>query len=177
MDDRTAGYAAAVLDLARAEGQLERIEEELLAVGRAFEKSAELRSALTDPALPLDKKQAVIEELLGGRASKLTVGLVQLIVGQGRASELPSIATAFVEKAVASRSRALAEIRSAVPLDEATTRRLTAALGKATGKEIEVKVIVDPSVVGGIVARVGDTVIDGSVAHRVDEIRQAVTGR
>lgn len=177
MDDRTAGYAAAVLELARAESQLERIEEELLAVGQAFDRSAELRSTLTDPTIPVDKKQAVIDELIGGRASGLTVGLIQLIVGQGRASELPAIAKAFVERAVASRSRALAEVRSAVPLDEETVQRLTAALGKATGKQVEVKVIVDPAVVGGIVARVGDTVIDGSVAHRVRELRQAVTGR
>jgi F-type H+-transporting ATPase subunit delta len=71
----------------------------------------------------------------------------------------------------------VAEIRSAIPLDDETVKRLAAALGKATGKQLEVKVIVDESVVGGIVARIGDTVIDGSIANRFDSLRHAVQGR
>jgi F-type H+-transporting ATPase subunit delta len=61
-----------------------------------------------------------------------------------------------------------------VPLSEDTVSRLTSALRKATGKDVEVKVVVDPAVIGGIVARVGDTVIDGSIARRFDSVRQAV---
>ena len=74
-------------------------------------------------------------------------------------------------------TRAVAEVRSAVPLDDATVERLAAALGRATGKSVEVKVIVDESVIGGIVARVGDTVIDGAIARRVESVRQAVMSR
>ncbi len=177
MDDRVSGYASAIFDLARAEGELERVEGEFLAVGQALEKSPELRSTLTDPQIPLDKKQAVLDDLLGGRASKLTVGLIQFIVAQGRSSDVPAMAKAFVEKAVESRDHAVAEVRSAVPLDEATVERLAVALGKATGKRVEVKVIVDESVVGGIVARVGDVVIDGSLAHAMSQVRQAVLSR
>lgn len=177
MSDRVSGYAGAILDLAEAEGELEVVESEFLAISQALEKSADLRSALTDPQLPLEKKRAVIDELIGGRASNLTVGLVQFIVGVGRASELPSIAASFLEQAVESRSRALAEVRSAVPLDDATVERLAAALGKATGRKVEVKVIVDESVIGGIVARVGDVVIDGSVANSLEELRQTVLSR
>jgi F-type H+-transporting ATPase subunit delta len=177
MDDRITGYANAVLELARAEGQLEKVETEFLAVGQAMGGSAELRSTLTDPQLPVDKKQGIIDDLIDGRASSLTVGLVQFIVSQGRASEIPAIAKAFVEAAVATRSKAVAEVRSAVPLDDATVERLATALGRATGKSVEVKVIVDPSVLGGIVARVGDQVIDGSLAHRVESLRQAVQSR
>jgi F-type H+-transporting ATPase subunit delta len=177
VDDRISGYASAILDLAKAEGQLERVESEFLAIGQAVETSADLRSTLTDPQLPIDKKQAIIDDLIGGRASSLTVGLVQFIVGQGRSSEIPSIATSFVEKAVESRDRAVAEVRSAVPLDDTTVDRLATALGKATGKRVEVKVIVDESVMGGIVARVGDVVIDGTVANAIGELRQAVLSR
>lgn len=177
MDERISGYASAILDLAKAEGQLERVESEFLAIGQAVETSADLRSSLTDPQLPVDKKQAIIDDLIGGRASSLTVGLVQFIVGQGRSSEIPSIAKSFVEKAVESRDRAVAEVRSAVPLDDATVDRLATALGKATGKRVEVKVIVDASVMGGIVARVGDVVIDGTIANAIGELRQAVLSR
>ncbi|MDP9495442.1 MAG: ATP synthase F1 subunit delta [Actinomycetota bacterium] len=177
MDDRIVGYANGILELAKAEGEVERVEDELFGIAQALDKSAELRSSLTDPQLPVERKQAIIAELLGERASALTVGLVQFIISQGRVSDLPDIARALVEKAAESRSRALAEVRSAVPLDENTIARLTAALSKATGKKVEVKVIVDESVIGGIVARVGDTVIDGSIARRMDSLRQALNTR
>ena len=177
MSDRVSSYADAILALAQAEGELERVETEFLAIAQALDKSEELRSALTDPELPFERKRAVIDELIGGRASNLSVGLVQFIVGLGRASELPSIASSFVERAVESRSRAMAEVRSAVPLDDATVERLAAALGKATGRQVEVKVIVDESVIGGIVARIGDVVIDGSLAHSMEELRHTVLSR
>ncbi len=177
MDDRIVAYANGILELARAEGEADRVENELFEIAQALDKSPELRSSLTDPQLPIERKQAVIADLLGGRASATTVGIVQFIVGQGRVSELPEVARALVEKAAEARSKALAEVRSAVPLDDNTIERLTKALSKATGKTVEVKVIVDESVIGGIVARVGDTVIDGSIARRVDSLRQALNTR
>ncbi len=177
MDDRISGYAKGLLAFAEAEGKLDVVEGELFSIAESFESSNELRAALTDPQLPNDKKTAIIDELLASKASSLTVGLVQLIVSQGRASELPSIARALVETAAASRNMAVAEIRSAVPLDEETIERLAAALSKATGKKLEVKAVVDESVVGGIVARVGDVVIDGSIASRVESLRHAVQSR
>ena len=174
MPDRITGYASGIFELAQAEGELERVETELFSIAKAFDDSAELRSTLTDPQLPLDKKQAIIDDLLGERASGLTVGLVQLIVSQGRASELPAVAKAVVEAAASSRNKAVAEVLSAVPLDNATVVRLAAGLSGATGKDVEVKVIVDESIIGGISATVGDTVIDGSMAKRVDSLRQAL---
>jgi F-type H+-transporting ATPase subunit delta len=173
-DDRINGYAQGIFEMARAEGNLERVEDELLSVARAVETAPELRSNLTDPQLPLDKKQGIIDELLAGRASSLTVGVIQLLVGQGRASELPAIATAVAAAAAASRDKELAEVRSAVPLDDETVERIAAALGRATGRTVEIKVVVDPDLIGGVVARVGDTVIDGSIAKRMDSLRQAV---
>ena len=173
-DERTQGYARGIFDMATGEGVLDRVEDELLAVARSFETSPELRSTLTDPQLPVDKKQGILEELIGGRASPLTLGLVQLLVAQGRATDLPAIAAAVADVAAASRDKAVAEVRSAVPLDEQTIQRLTQALSRATGRDVEVKLIVDPAVIGGIVARVGDTVIDGSIATRVASVRQAV---
>ncbi|MCZ6629992.1 MAG: ATP synthase F1 subunit delta [Actinobacteria bacterium] len=174
MPDRITGYANGIFELAKAEGELERVESELFTIAQALDGSPELRSTLTDPQLPMEKKQALVDDLIGGRASSLSVDLVQLIVSQGRASELSDIARAVVEAAAASRDKAVAEVRSAVPLDEETIERLAVELGRATGKSVEVKVVVDESVIGGIVARVGDIVIDGSLARRVDSLRQAV---
>lgn len=174
MVDRIDGYAQGIFEMARGEGSLGRVEDELLAVSRALETSPDLRSSLTDPQLPIDKKQSIVDELIGGRASSLTVGVVQLLVGQNRASDLPAIASAVAGVAASSRDRELAEVRSAVPLDDETVQRLTTSLSRATGKNVEVKVVVDPSVIGGIIAKVGDTVIDGSIATRFDSVRQAV---
>ena len=176
-DEHITRYANGLFELARAEDVLDRVEDELFTVVQAVESNPQLRSALTDPELPMDKKQTVIEELIGARASRLTVGIVQLIVSQGRAEDLPDIVRAMLEQAASSRDRALAEVRSAVPLDDQTLSRLESALAKATGKQVEVKVVVDPSVIGGIVARVGDTVIDGTVARRLQSARQAVNTR
>jgi F-type H+-transporting ATPase subunit delta len=173
-DDRTNGYARGIFEMARAEGVLDQVEGELLTVARAFETSPELRSSLTDAQFPLEKRQGIVDDLIGGRASSLTVGLVQLVVAQDRVSDLPAIARAVSEATATSRDKALAEVRSAVPLDDQTVQRLAAALSRTTGKDLEVRVVVDPSVIGGIVATVGDTVIDGSIAKRFDSVRQAV---
>ena len=177
MADRVKGYAAGLFEIARAEGQLERVQSELLQVVAAFRSSDELRDSLSNPQLPADRKKAIVDELLRSRASELTVAFVNFVVGMGRASSLPDIVDELAETAAAAVSREVAEIRTAVDLDAATVERIIAALARKTGKQLEPKVIVDPSVVGGIVARVGDTVIDGSVQKRLSGLREALKAR
>lgn len=174
MADRISAYAAAVFELAKAEGELETLEKQLFTIARSFATSDELRDSLSNPRLPNERKQGIIDDLIGGRASTLTVGLVSFVVSQGRAADLPEIVDRFVALAAESRSKAVAEIRSAVKLDRAVVDRLATALSRVTGKSLEVKTIVDPAVVGGIVARVGDTVIDGSVARRLANLREVL---
>ena len=168
------GYGAAIFEVAKAEGELERIERELFTVARTFATSNELRDALTNPQLPIDRKQGIIDDLIGGRASTLTVAFVSFVVEAGRATDLPAIIDAFIARAASSRAKAVAEIRSAVPLEPEVLERLGVALSQATGKELELKVIVDPSVIGGVIARVGDIVIDGSVARRLASLREVM---
>lgn len=176
-DDRIDGYAAAILELAKAEGELERIGDELFRIARAFESSNELRAALTDPRLPVDRKKAVIDDLLGEKSSPLATNLVNFVVGLGRGGDLPAIADRLAERAAAGRNKVIAEVRSAVELDAKTIDRLAVSLSRATGKDVEVKTVVDPSVIGGLVARVGDVVIDGTVNHRLEEIRETLIRR
>lgn len=176
-DDRIDGYAAAILELAKAEGELERIGDELFRIARAFESSNELRAALTDPRLPVDRKKAVVDDLLGEKSSPLATNLVNFVVGLGRGGDLPAIADRLAERAAAGRNKVIAEVRSAVELDAKTIDRLAVSLSRATGKDVEVKTVVDPSVIGGLVARVGDVVIDGTVNHRLEEIRETLIRR
>ena len=177
MADRVKGYAAGLFEIARAEDQLERVQNELLQIANAIRSSNELRDALSNPQLPEDRKRSIIDGLLESRATTVTQALVQFVVGLGRASSLPDIVDEMVATAAASANREVAEIRTAVELDAATVDRLIAALARKTGKQLEPKVIVDPSVVGGIVARVGDTVIDGSVQKRLSGLREALKTR
>ncbi len=177
VDPRIDGYAAAILEVAKAEGELARVGDELFRIARAFESSPELREALTDPRLPIERKQGVIDDLLGGKTSSLSVNLVNFVMGVGMASDLSTIADRLAERAAAERNKVLAEVRTAVELDDETIGRLSESLSRATGKDVEVKAVVDPSIVGGIVARVGDVVIDGSLSHRMQELRTTLTRR
>ena len=78
-------------------------------------------------------------------------------------------------RAAEERHEAVAEIRTAYPLDDTHIQALAESLGRATGKHVSVKVIIDPSVMGGVVARIGDTVIDGSIRHRLDQLRESLS--
>ncbi len=176
-DDRVRGYAAGLLELARAEGVVARVGDELYRIARALESSADLRLTLGDPRLPLERKHGVVADLLGGRVLPLTLNLVNFVVAAGRSRDLPAIADELAAKAAAERDRAIAEVRTAFELDEETVQRLAEALSRATGKQVEVKTVLDPSLVGGVVARVGDTVIDGSLRHRLEGLRQALQRR
>ena len=172
MADRVDGYAAALVEVARAEGSLPQVENELFSLARAFESSDELRETLTDQALPAERRQAIVENLLGGKASPITTNLVSFVVGAGRARDLPAIIDRVVERAAAERKHVVAEVRSAGELDAKRREKLARALSKNLGLEVEVKVIVDPSVIGGVSVRVGDTVIDGTVRHRLDQLKE-----
>jgi F-type H+-transporting ATPase subunit delta len=174
MADRIDGYARGIFDIAQAEGALEKVENELFQFSQLFQDNEQLREKLTDQSLPVEKRQAIVEDLLGQKASPLTVNLISFLVGTGRARELPEIVNRLVERAAAERQREVAEVRTAIPLDDEQRRRLTEALEQSTGKQIELKVIVDPSVLGGVVARVGDTVIDGTVRRRLDQLRESI---
>lgn len=170
-DDRIDGYARGLFELARAEGTLDEVEDELFRFARSYESSDVLRNALTDELVPADRRQGIVESLLGGKATPTTVQLVGLVVGSGRGRDLPAIIDRLVQRASSSKNLEVAEVRSAVALSADQQDRLKAALANATGKQLNVKVIIDPSVLGGLVATVGDTVIDGSVRARLDQLK------
>jgi F-type H+-transporting ATPase subunit delta len=175
-DAVVAGYAQAIVAVAEAEGALERVEDELFRFGRAVLEHTELRDQLVDPAVDPAVKIGIVTDLLGDRAHPQTLSAVSFVVQSGRARQLPAIADAVVARAAEARAQAVVEVRSAVALSAEQRRRLVQALTRVVGQDVDLKVIVDPDVVGGIVARIGDTVIDGSVARRLAEVRTQLTG-
>jgi len=172
MADRNDAYAQAILDIVQAEGHVDEVEDELFRFARIVEGNDELRVALSNPGQPADRRAAIVDELLENRALATTKAIGAFIVGAGRGHDLPAIVDRFVELAALGREHAVAEVRSAVPLDDAQRQRIAAALSRATSKQVEVKVVVDESVMGGIVATIGDTVIDGTVRHRLDQLKE-----
>jgi len=170
-DNRIEGYARGLFEIARAEGTLDEVEDELFRFARSFEGSDALRTALSDEQIPPAKRQAIIEDLLGGKATSTTTQLISMVVGSGRTRDLPAIVDLLVARASSAKHQEVAEVRTAVALTADQVTRLAAALANATGKQVNLKVVVDPSVLGGLVATVGDTVIDGSVRTRIDQLK------
>jgi F-type H+-transporting ATPase subunit delta len=169
-------YAEALFRLAEAEGELDAVERQLFAFAALLERETRVRDALTDPSLPPENKKKLIADTLGERANPLALNLLGFVIELGRAREVGRIVEALAEVVAATRERAVAEVRTAMPLDEARATKLTDALSKAAGRPIEIRVIVDPDVLGGVVARVGDEIFDGSVRTRLQEAREQLTG-
>lgn len=174
MSDLARGYAQALFQVARAEGALEQVENELFHFARLLEREPKLREALTDIGLPPEHRGKMVSELLGAKASPHTSNIIAFVVQQGRARELTKIIDSLVELAAEERRHAVAEVRSAVPLDEDQQRTLAEAIQSATGRQVDLKVVVDESVIGGLLIRVGDQVFDGTVRRRLELAKQHI---
>lgn len=172
--DRTSAYAQAVVALATGEGALEAVEDELRAVARAVEANDELRRKLTDQHLPVGNRLMFAESAALAAAHPATRAVLAMIIAGDRAGDLTTIADEVTEQAAVQRDAEVAEVFVATPIDDAKLQALTVALEQATGKKLDVKVVVDPSVVGGVRAKIGDTVIDGSLSKRLDDLRSRV---
>lgn len=166
-------YANAVLAIAQAEGDLAGLEGELTSFLAALGASPELRSTLADASLPAARRSQVIEDLLAGKASTATTSALSLIVANGRIGDLDGIVAEVIERSAAARGESVAEVRSAVPLTDDQKTRLAAALKQSTNRDVAIRNIVDPSVVGGIVTQIGDTLLDGSVRSRLTQLRES----
>lgn len=173
-DTRVRGYATGLAAVAEAEGVLDRVGDELFTFAKATEQNVELRDALTNRSLPVENRQALVRDILGDRAHPVTINEVSFLIEAGRTRELGKIAEGVVAIAAERKQLAVAEVRSAVPLDDRQRERLEEALSRATGRSIEAKVVIDPTVIGGVIARVGDLVFDGSVASRLEGARHAL---
>jgi len=165
-------YAAALLSIANAEADPKSAVDEIFSAAQGLSGHAALIDALADPRIPGERKQGIVDDILSKRASKATVAALNLLVGVGQATNLDAIASRVAELAADAEGETVAEVRVPFELDPSQIERLTAAIGTATGRRVQVKTVIDPSVIGGLVVKVGDTVLDGSVQHRFSELRE-----
>jgi F-type H+-transporting ATPase subunit delta len=178
---RDLGYALEHLGVisavrsAGAEGQGDRLEEDLFAFGRLVSTNAGLRDALSDPGRSVDDKRTLLRGLLEGKLSKAALKLAEQSVS-GFHRTVAVAVEEYQKVAAAQRNRLVALVHVAKPLGDVETERLRAALGRQYGREVHLNVLVDPGVIGGVRIEVGGDVIDGTVSSRLDEARRRLAG-
>jgi F-type H+-transporting ATPase subunit delta len=169
-----AGLAAmAAFTAAEKAGELEQLEGELFGLATLVEREPRVRSALTDPGLPVENKQALVADLLSG-AGRRAAALADLLVELYEGHELDKVAREWAAAAAARRDRVVAEVRSAVELDNRRRARLAEALTRVIGKPVVLQAIVDETILGSVVVRVGNELFDGSVRSRLEQAREAL---
>jgi F-type H+-transporting ATPase subunit delta len=158
----------AELIIAQREDKLDDLEDELFRFGRILTAERELRSTLTDPSVSGTRKSELVSGVLAGKTLPVTGRLVTRVVTNPRGRSLEASLESFQKLAAARRQRMVALVTVAVPLTEVQRDRLTAALGKLYGHAVHLNVEIDPEVVGGVRVQIGDDIIDGSTATKLD---------
>ena len=164
------------LTAAQKAGTLDDVEDELFRFGRIVFGSTELRAALTDRSASAEAKSGLLRRLLGGRANAVTERLVIRLVTAPRGRSLEAGLESLSKLAAERRERMVAVVTSAVPLSDRQKQRLGAALAKVYGRQMHLNLDVDPEVVGGIRVQVGDEVINGSIADRIEDAGRRLAG-
>lgn len=165
----------AVVKAAESRGEADALEGELFTLERLIADNPPLRDALSDPVRSRADKQALVEDLLGGRMTPAAVRLAQQSVSGSHRTVALAIA-AYQKIAADHRDRLVATVRVARDLSESDVRRLSDALQRQYGRTVHLNVLLDPDVIGGLRVEIGDDVIDGTVASRLDDARRRLAG-
>jgi F-type H+-transporting ATPase subunit delta len=163
-------YAEAAFEIAVRDGTVDAWRTELLAAASLL-ADAELAPVLASPAVSLESRTSIVTEALSGTASTPVANLIRLLLARGRIAELPRVAAEFKRLDDDRQGITPATATSAAKLEPDEVRALTARLEQFTGGRVELDVQVDPSLLGGLVVRVGDRLIDGSVRGRLERLR------
>jgi F-type H+-transporting ATPase subunit delta len=167
-------YATALFDVTSPLGHAEAADADLQAFAALVASHPELSRLLASPMVPAARKQALVKALLdkSGETSVEVRRLLDLLAERDRLAHLGLVASAFAERLVASHNVVQAEVVTAVPLADGQRSALEAALGQAAGARLRVDLRIDPAIVGGVVARVGSLVFDGSVVTQIARMHQ-----
>ena len=166
----------AAFTVSESEGTLDATEEELFLFGRALDGSSDLQMALTNPAEPPASKAAIVRDLLAGRCTETTQLVLVNAVSRLHGQRIDAVVEHLCELAAKQRQRVVAEIRVAAPLTKGQQQRLADVLTRIKGRTVRLNIAIDPTVLGGVYAKVGDEVIDGTVSSKLEQARRAVLG-
>ena len=169
-------YAKALLDVAVKEADPVKVEADLAAFAGLFETNDDLRRALTNPVVPVQAKRSVVEQLVARLQPIGPVGkLLQLLADRDRLELMPDLLRAYRERLMDHQNVVSAEVVTSVPLAQDRADALRQKLAAVTGRSVNLETRVDPAIIGGLVARVGTIVYDGSVATQLAKIRQRLS--
>jgi F-type H+-transporting ATPase subunit delta len=171
-EERLDGFATAILGPVPGESELTRIEDELFRFMRIVDGSPELSNRLSDPEVPADTRRSLVEDLLRPKADPITLQLAAYATRVGRPRDYQALLGYLVDRVASESNRRLAEVRAPVDLDETQRQHLADALARVVGRGVEIRVTIDPSVLAGFVATIGDTVVDGSARHRLEILKE-----
>jgi F-type H+-transporting ATPase subunit delta len=175
-----ARYARALFDVARQEQvDLEGLDRQLAEFVGVLTTNEMLMRALTNPAIPVTKKRAVVDALLS-RAPGMQAPLaktIRMLAERDRVALLPQIASAFDARLMDYRRVARAEVVTAMELPADRIALLKDGLAQATGRDVRLSTRVDPAILGGAVARIGSTVFDGSVTRQLEKLKDTLIAR
>jgi len=164
----------AVLVSAQRHDRLDEVQDELFRFTRIVASQPALRLALTDRGLPVERKSDLLTELLQEKTTVEAARLIVHAVTEPRGHSLESNLEALADAAAARRQRQVATVAAAVPLTEHQRDRLAAALSAQLGHDVQLNVVIDPDVVGGLRVSLGDEVIDGTWATRLDDAQRRI---
>lgn len=170
-------YAEALYQEADAAGTTERIDADVQAVRDTLEASRELALFFESPIIAREKKEAIVGRLFEGKVDPLLVRLMRLLVRKGREDLLPSVVRQYATLRDERLGVVEAQVKTAMPLEFDETEGLRRALEEATGKQVRMRIEVEPSLIGGVVVRVGDRVYDGSVRNQLRTLREQLEER
>ena len=171
-----ARYARALFDVALKESDPVQIERDLAALAGLMSSNAELHAALTNPAVPVSAKRR-IAEALGTRLSAAppTRKLFLLLADRDRLGIVPDLLAIYRERLMEHQQVVRAEVTTAAPLTPERASQIEEKLAVLTGRKVDMKTSVDPSIIGGVVTRIGSTVYDGSLATRLAKLKEKLT--
>ncbi|MGH4021897.1 MAG: F0F1 ATP synthase subunit delta [Pseudonocardiaceae bacterium] len=161
----------AVLAEAERDGSIEEVEDELFRFGRTLAAEPKLASLLADEAAPADRRVELLGTVLAGKVRPVTQRLLEQAVRAPRERRLDDLVEQLVERTAARRDRHVAHVTAPGPLSEEQERRLAEALGRIYRRPVSLQVELDPDLLGGLVVRMGDEVIDGSVSGQLTRAR------
>ena len=168
-------YAKALLDLAREQGELDTALKDVAALSSAWKTSSELREIVGNPVVPRPALKAAVDSVMAKLGiSKLVRNTVNLLSDKGRLAALEEVLAALEELAEAETGRVRVEVVSAKPLEDAYYARLVEKLQRVTDRQVVLVKKQDPSIIGGVISRVGDQVFDGSLSNRLSELRETL---
>ncbi|MBN1093671.1 F0F1 ATP synthase subunit delta [Blastococcus sp. TML/M2B] len=166
----------AALDAADVNGELDGVEDELFRFGRIVAGDRELNRILSDRKAPVEGRAALLDRLLSGRVNAVTEQLLRNVLTGSHAGTAEIAIERLSEVASRRRGQSVARVTTAVALTPAQEQQLGDVLGRLYGRPVGLQVTVDPDVLGGLVVQVGDEVIDGSIAHRLEAARRRLAG-